>query len=110
MLHLGEPIHKWDDRHACCPHFRRFGDSHHRHVSAVAASRHHEFLLIDVAALHHEINCRKIILKIATAHIETIRIHELLAESGRAAIIGRYNSVALIDQILNDSVEAVYCL
>ena len=82
VLDFGKVIYEWHDRHRRRPHLGRFGDRHHRHVSAVAAARDHQLSGIEIAGLFDPVGGRQHILQVASTHVEQVSLLKFFAITG----------------------------
>src|SRR5262249_37294083 len=105
-----EPIHERHDGHARRPDFRTLGETHHGHVSAVAAAHDGDAIAADVARPLDDAGRLLHVAQIPPAHVETVALLEVLAISGGPAIIWRDHDVTIVNQILHAAIEAVHVL
>ena len=68
------------------------------------------FFGIDVARLLDPVGGREHILQIAAAHVEKIRLLEFFSVARRSAIVGSDHDVALVDHVLDETIEGIHRL
>ena len=107
VLDLREPVHEWNNRHACGPHLGGFCDGHHAQVAAVAAAHYDQLLRIDKTAFPYPFARIEHIVQLPAAGIATVGVSKCLAISRRTAIVRRDHEISLVDDVLDEAVERV---